>query len=66
MWVEPTRELLWYTRAKLPEWDERVEGPIVEFIPEERESSEDANDNSSGENAWPDLVIEEVEEKIRG
>ncbi|KAG9458464.1 hypothetical protein H6P81_002972 [Aristolochia fimbriata] len=46
-----------------PEGDERVEGPLVEFIPEERESSEDANDISSGEDGWPDPVIEEVEEE---
>ncbi|KAG9449926.1 hypothetical protein H6P81_009891 [Aristolochia fimbriata] len=45
------------------EGDERVEGPIVEFISEEREPSEDANDNSSGEESWPDPVREEVEEE---
>ncbi|KAG9455520.1 hypothetical protein H6P81_000028 [Aristolochia fimbriata] len=45
------------------EGDERVEGPIVEFILEERESSEDPNDISSGEDAWPDPVPEEVEEE---
>ncbi|KAG9458890.1 hypothetical protein H6P81_003398 [Aristolochia fimbriata] len=44
------------------EGDDRVEGPIVEFIPEEMESSEDPNDNSSGEDSWPDPVTEEVEE----
>ncbi|KAG9450291.1 hypothetical protein H6P81_010256 [Aristolochia fimbriata] len=42
------------------EGDERVERPIVEFIPEE---SEDANDNSSGEESWPVPVREEVEEE---
>ncbi|KAG9458818.1 hypothetical protein H6P81_003326 [Aristolochia fimbriata] len=45
------------------EGDEKVEGPIVEFIPEEREPSEDANDNSSGEKSWPDPATEEVEEE---
>ncbi|KAG9453319.1 hypothetical protein H6P81_006223 [Aristolochia fimbriata] len=45
------------------EGDERVERPIVEFIPEEREPSEEANDNSSGEESWPDPVREEVEEE---
>ncbi|KAG9439907.1 hypothetical protein H6P81_020072 [Aristolochia fimbriata] len=45
------------------EGDERVEAPIVEFIPEERESSEDLNNISSGEDAWPDLVTKEVEEE---
>ncbi|KAG9446500.1 hypothetical protein H6P81_012628 [Aristolochia fimbriata] len=45
------------------EGDEIVERPIVEFIPEERELSGDAIDNSSGEESWPDLIREEVEEK---
>ncbi|KAG9453156.1 hypothetical protein H6P81_006060 [Aristolochia fimbriata] len=45
------------------EGDDRVKGPIVKFIPEERESSDDANDNSSGEDSWPDPVTEEVEEE---
>ncbi|KAG9453767.1 hypothetical protein H6P81_006671 [Aristolochia fimbriata] len=45
------------------EGDERVEGPIVEFIPEEREPREDANDNSSGEESWLDPATEEVEEE---
>ncbi|KAG9442212.1 hypothetical protein H6P81_018066 [Aristolochia fimbriata] len=45
------------------EGDERVEGPIMEFIPEERESSEEANNNSSGEDTWPDPVTDEVEEE---
>ncbi|KAG9458618.1 hypothetical protein H6P81_003126 [Aristolochia fimbriata] len=63
MWVEPA-ELLWYTGGQAPaEGDERVEGPIVQFIPEEREPNEDANDNSSGEESWPDPVTAEVEEK---
>ncbi|KAG9446063.1 hypothetical protein H6P81_012191 [Aristolochia fimbriata] len=42
------------------EGDERVEEPIVEFIPEE---SEDLDDISSGEDAWSDPVTEEVEEE---
>ncbi|KAG9440447.1 hypothetical protein H6P81_020612 [Aristolochia fimbriata] len=45
------------------EEDKRVERPIVEFIPEEREPNEDANDNSSGEKLWPDPIREEVEEE---
>ncbi|KAG9440249.1 hypothetical protein H6P81_020414 [Aristolochia fimbriata] len=46
------------------EGDERVERPIAEFIPEEREPSEEANDNSSSEGSWPELVIEEdIEEE---
>ncbi|KAG9450502.1 hypothetical protein H6P81_010467 [Aristolochia fimbriata] len=45
------------------EEDERVEGPIVEFILEERESSEGANDNSSGVESWPDPVTKDVEEE---
>ncbi|KAG9450277.1 hypothetical protein H6P81_010242 [Aristolochia fimbriata] len=51
-----------YGGQALAEGDERVEGPIVEFTPEEREPSEDANDNSSGE-SWLDQVREEVEEE---
>ncbi|KAG9458798.1 hypothetical protein H6P81_003306 [Aristolochia fimbriata] len=46
-----------------PEGDDRVERPIAEFIPEEREPSEDANDNSSSEESWPNSVREEVEEE---
>ncbi|KAG9458828.1 hypothetical protein H6P81_003336 [Aristolochia fimbriata] len=49
-----------YKGRALAEGDERVEGPIVEFIPEE---SEDPNDISSGEDAWLDPVTEEVEEE---
>ncbi|KAG9449999.1 hypothetical protein H6P81_009964 [Aristolochia fimbriata] len=46
------------------EGDERVERPITEFIPEEREPSEEANDNSSSEGSWPEPVTEEdVEEE---
>ncbi|KAG9446435.1 hypothetical protein H6P81_012563 [Aristolochia fimbriata] len=45
------------------EGDDRVERPIAEFIPEEREPSEDANDNSSSEESWPNSVREEVEEE---
>ncbi|KAG9453391.1 hypothetical protein H6P81_006295 [Aristolochia fimbriata] len=46
------------------EGDERVERPIAEFIPEEREPSEEANDNSSSEGSWPEPVTEEdVEEE---
>ncbi|KAG9449885.1 hypothetical protein H6P81_009850 [Aristolochia fimbriata] len=52
-----------YMGQTLTEGDDRVEGPIIEFIPEERESSEDANDNSSGEDSWPDPVTKEVEEE---
>ncbi|KAG9450283.1 hypothetical protein H6P81_010248 [Aristolochia fimbriata] len=45
------------------EGDERVERPIVEFSPEERDPSEDATDNFSGEESWSDPVREEVEEE---
>ncbi|KAG9450452.1 hypothetical protein H6P81_010417 [Aristolochia fimbriata] len=45
------------------EGDDRVERPIAEFIPEEREPSDDANDNSSCEESWPNSVREEVEEE---
>ncbi|KAG9452146.1 hypothetical protein H6P81_005050 [Aristolochia fimbriata] len=58
------------------EGDDRVESPNAEFIPEEsfalvvdevtlefREPCEDANDNSSSEESWPNSVREEVEEE---
>ncbi|KAG9449910.1 hypothetical protein H6P81_009875 [Aristolochia fimbriata] len=45
------------------ERDERVEWPIVEFILEERESSEDPNDISSGEDVWPNPITDEIEEE---
>ncbi|KAG9444280.1 hypothetical protein H6P81_015620 [Aristolochia fimbriata] len=54
--------MVYWGRAPV-EGDERVEGPIVEFIPEERESSDDPNNISSGEDTWPDPVTKEVEEE---
>ncbi|KAG9442173.1 hypothetical protein H6P81_018027 [Aristolochia fimbriata] len=50
------------------EGDDRVESPNAEIIPEEitlefREPCEDANDNSSSEESWPNSVREEVEEE---
>ncbi|KAG9446692.1 hypothetical protein H6P81_012820 [Aristolochia fimbriata] len=46
------------------EGDEIVERPIAEFIPEEREPSEEANDNSSSKGPWPEPVTDEdVEEE---
>ncbi|KAG9446030.1 hypothetical protein H6P81_012158 [Aristolochia fimbriata] len=45
------------------EGDDRVESPNAEFIPEEREPCEDANDDSSSEESWPNSVREEVEEE---
>ncbi|KAG9450245.1 hypothetical protein H6P81_010210 [Aristolochia fimbriata] len=45
------------------EGDDRVESPNAEFIPEEREPCEDANDDSSSEESWPNPVREEVEEE---
>ncbi|KAG9458190.1 hypothetical protein H6P81_002698 [Aristolochia fimbriata] len=41
-----------YGRQAPAEGDERVEGPIVEFIPKE-----------SGEDVWPDPVAKEIEEE---
>ncbi|KAG9450543.1 hypothetical protein H6P81_010508 [Aristolochia fimbriata] len=45
------------------EGDDRSESPNAEFIPEEREPCEDANDDSSSEESWPNSVREEVEEE---
>ncbi|KAG9450297.1 hypothetical protein H6P81_010262 [Aristolochia fimbriata] len=53
-----------YGGQALAEGDERVERPIAEFIPAERERSEEANDDSSSEGSWPEPVSEdEVEEE---
>ncbi|KAG9439924.1 hypothetical protein H6P81_020089 [Aristolochia fimbriata] len=53
-----------YGGQALAEGDERVERPIAEFIPAERERSEEANDDSSSEGSWPEPVTEdEVEEE---
>ncbi|KAG9446151.1 hypothetical protein H6P81_012279 [Aristolochia fimbriata] len=51
MWVEPANELLCFALV--------VDEVTIEF----KESSEDTNDNSSGEDAWPNPVTEEVEEE---
>ncbi|KAG9458240.1 hypothetical protein H6P81_002748 [Aristolochia fimbriata] len=67
MWVEPAKELLWYTRGKLRPKGMRelkdllYNSPLKKVTIEFREPSEDANDNSSGEESWPDPVREEVE-----
>ncbi|KAG9445830.1 hypothetical protein H6P81_011958 [Aristolochia fimbriata] len=53
-----------YGGQALAEGDERVERPIAEFIPAERERNEEANDDSSSEGSWPEPVTEdEVEEE---
>ncbi|KAG9453175.1 hypothetical protein H6P81_006079 [Aristolochia fimbriata] len=51
MCVDPAKELLCFALI--------VDEATIEF----REPSEDANDNSSGEESWPDPVREEVEEE---
>ncbi|KAG9444653.1 hypothetical protein H6P81_015993 [Aristolochia fimbriata] len=53
-----------YGGQALAEGDERVERPIAEFIPAERERIEEANDDSSSEGSWPEPITEEeVEEE---
>ncbi|KAG9439890.1 hypothetical protein H6P81_020055 [Aristolochia fimbriata] len=53
-----------YRGQALAEGDERVERPIAQFIPAERERSEEANDDSNSEGSWPEPVTEdEVEEE---